>query len=429
VLIEKVCNFAVNITISMYKQICFLFIAFLCANSALAQDNALSSDELFIQSRKEAFDQKNYPKAIQTIRQALVQSPNYTDLSVFLGRLYTWSDQIDSARATFDQLWKRDVDSDDFYLAYASLEYWHDDADKALTILDKGLFHTPSSETLLFLKAKVLYGENRYEQASAVLDKILTLDSKNTEAREMAAKINDVTSKNSVGVTYNYVHFDKQFADDWHIVGVSYKRATGFGSLIFRTNYANKFADNGVQFELEAYPRLSKMFYMYIGTGYSNHVGLFPKFRTGASLYANLPKSFEGEIGFRQLYFSDNLFMYTASVGKYYQNFWFNLRTFLTPSDSNISHSYTGTIRYYTKGANDYLGFHFGTGISPEENRNNLLEGSLYKMKTYKAGVDYNFSIQKRNLFSISATYFNQEYQPLQKGNQLDISLGYVRNF
>jgi YaiO family outer membrane protein len=121
--------------------------------------------------------------------------------------------------------------------------------------------------------------------------------------------------------------------------------------------------------------------------------------------------------------------MYTASVGKYYQNFWFNLRTFLTPSDRNISHSYSGTVRYYTKGANDYLGVHFGTGISPEENRSNLLEGSLYKMKTFKLGADYNFSVHKRNLFSISATYFNQEYKPMLKGNQLDISLGFVRNF
>lgn len=413
----------------MYKHICFLFTAFLFANGAVAQDNPLSSDELFIKAKQEAFDQKDYPKAIQSIRQALSQSPDYTDLSIFLGRLYTWSDQIDSARVTFDQLWDRDVDTDDFYLAYASLEYWHDDADKALKIIEKGLSKSPTSETLLFLKAKVLYSGNRYEQSATVLDKILALNAKNTEAREMAAKINDVTSKNAVGVTYNYVHFDKQFANDWHIVGVSYKRRTGFGSLIFRTNYANKFADNGVQFELEAYPRLSKIFYMYIGTGYSNNVGLFPKFRTGVSLYANLPKSFEGEIGFRQLYFSDNLFMYTASVGKYYQNFWFNLRTFLTPSNSNVSHSYSGTIRYYTKGANDYLGIHFGTGISPEESRNNLLEGSLYKMKTFKMGVDYNFSIQKRNLFSISATYFNQEYQPKQKGNQLDVSLGYVRNF
>jgi YaiO family outer membrane protein len=359
----------------------------------------------------------------------LSQSPNYTDVAVFLGRIYTWSDQVDSARVVFNDLLQRGEQDEDFYLAYASLEYWNDQEKKALDLIEKGLVYAPASESLRMLAARINYGLEDYGKAEQHLSYVLKANPKSTEARELSSKIKDLTTLNSIGVNYNLVHFDKQFADNWHIVGVSYKRRTSFGSVIARMNYANKFADNGVQFEAEAYPRLSKMFYMYLGAGYSNNVGIFPKFRTGASLYANLPKSFEGEVGFRQLYFSENLFMYTGSVGKYYQNFWFNLRTFITPSNQNISHSYTGTVRYYTKGANDYIGFQLGTGISPEENRNNLLELNNYKMKTFKVGLDYNFAIKKRNLFSIAAMYFNQEYLPMTRGNQFDISLGYVRNF
>jgi YaiO family outer membrane protein len=121
--------------------------------------------------------------------------------------------------------------------------------------------------------------------------------------------------------------------------------------------------------------------------------------------------------------------MYTASVGKYYQNFWFNLRTYLTPGEKNISQSYTGTVRYYTKGANDYFGFSAGTGLSPEENRNNLLDNASYKLKTFKVGAEYNFSVKQSNLFSISGTYYNQEFRPKERGNQLDIILGYIRKF
>jgi len=281
----------------------------------------------------------------------------------------------------------------------------------------------------LILAAKIRYSLDQFEKAESVLNELLSINPKQTEARELSSKIKDLTTLNAVGVNYNFVHFDRQFAHDWHIVGISYKRRTPLGSVILRTNLANKFNENGIQFEAEAYPRLSKMFYMYVGAGYSNNVGIFPKFRSGVSLYANLPASFEGEIGIRQLYFSENLLMYTGSVGKYYQNFWFNLRTFITPGNSNISHSYTGTVRYYTKGANDYLGFHFGSGISPEENRNNLLDFTEYKMKTFKLGIDYNFSIGKRNLLSVSGTYFNQEYRPRTTGNQIDLSLGFIRNF
>lgn len=390
---------------------------------------SLSSDELFAKARNAVFEKKDYNTAINLAKQALEKSPNYTDISVFLGRLYTWTDKVDAARQVFDELEQKNTQDEDFFLAYASLEYWNNNYEKAINITDKGLNYHPKSETLLLLKAKVYNSNNNFGEAEKTTSAILEINPKNTEARALSIRIKELTSKNAVGITYNYSHFDKQFADDWHIVGLSYKRVTPIGSVILRGNYANKFGEDGTQLELEAYPRISKTFYLYVGAGYSGDVGIFPKYRTGVSLFANLPKSFEGEIGYRQLHFTNNIWMYTASVGKYYKNFWFNLRTYITPDSKNISHSYTATTRYYTKGANDYLAFLIGTGISPEESINNLLGTETYKLKTFKVGGEYNFSVKKTNLFSFSATYFNQEYSPNQKGNQIDITLGYTKTF
>ncbi|MDR6462258.1 YaiO family outer membrane beta-barrel protein [Chryseobacterium sediminis] len=410
----------------MKRYSTFLF-ALLFPITMYSQQN-LSADELFVKARNAAFEQKDYPASIALAKEALEKAPNYTDISVFLGRLYTWNKDLVSARAVFEELGKREVQDEDYFLAYASLEYWNDQNTKAIEILDKGLSYHPKSETLLLLKAKVYFGMDNYEEADKAVTTLLTINPKNTEARALAVRINELNSKNAIGIVYNYSHFDKQFDDDWHIVGVSYKRVTPIGSVILRGNYANKFAQGGTQIELEAYPRLSKMFYLYVGGGYSDDVGLFPKYRTGVSLNANLPHSFEAEIGYRQLYFSSSIWMYTAAVGKYYKNFWFNLRTYITPDSKNISHSYTGTVRYYTKGAQDYFAFQIGTGISPEENRNNLLENETFKLKTFKIGGEYNFSYHS-NLFSIGTMYYNQEYRPGEKGNQFDITLGYTRKF
>ena len=395
---------------------------------AYSQQN-LSADELFVEARKAAFDKKDYPTSIKLAKQALERAPEYTDISVFLGRVYTWNDDLSSARAVFEGLQKRDVQDEDFFIAYASLEYWNDQNAKALEILKKGLEYHPQSEELLLLKAKVDFNNNDYAEAEDGVNKLLKINPKNTEARALSIKINDWSSKNAIGINYNYSHFDRQFSDDWHIVSLSYKRITPIGSVILKGNYANKFAEGGTQIELEAYPKLSEMFYLYVGVGYSNDVGIFPKYRSGASLYANLPKSFEADLGFRQLYFSDNIWMYTASVGKYYKNFWFNLRTYITPGNKNISQSYTGTVRYYTKGAEDYFAFKIGTGISPESYLNTLLESEVYKLKTFKVGGEYNFSIKKTNLFSLSAMYCNQEYRPDVKGNQYDFSVGFTKKF
>ncbi|OYD45405.1 hypothetical protein CHU00_12230 [Sphingobacterium cellulitidis] len=394
-----------------------------------AQDSNLNSDELFQRARIEAFDNKDYPKAVNLAKVALAKSPDYTDISIFLGRLYTWMDKIDSARIVFNQLDVKDVKDPDFYFAYGSLEYWEDNYPQALTIVNKGLLKDPKSMDLLLLKSKIANASKDYKSAKTTLDEILEIDPKNADARTLQIAIKEQVASNEVGINYNWMYFDKQFDDNWHILGLSYKRGTPIGSFIFRANLANKFGSNGTQFELEAYPRLSKMFYMYLGTGFSNSEGLFPKFRTAASLYANLPASFEAEVGFRQLKFTDNVWMYTASIGKYYKNFWFNARTYLTPGENNISQSYAGTVRYYTKGSDDYLGFIVGTGISPDQNRENLLFDNEYKLKTFKSGVDYNFSLKSKNIFNISATYYNVEYKPKTRDNQVDVSLGYRRRF
>lgn len=411
----------------MKKHFVYLVLLLLLPINIFCQEN-LSADELFQKARTEAFENKDYTAAVALAKQALEIAPDYTDISIFLGRVYTWNEDLESARTVFDRLDKKDTRDEDFFIAYASLEYWNDHYSKATEIIEKGLSYHPQSEQLWMLKAKVSFADKNFEESEKAIKAVLAINPQNTEATGLAVRINEFTSKNAISLNYNYSHFTKQFEDDWHVVGLSYRRATPIGSFIIRGNYANKFAEDGTQIELEAYPRISKIFYLYVGGAYSNDVGLFPKYRTGVSLNANLPKSFEAEIGYRQLYFSNSIWMYTASIGKYYKNFWFNLRTYITPDNKNISHSYTGTVRYYTKSALDYFAFQIGTGISPEENRNNLLENETFKLKTFKIGAEYNFSV-KANMFSAGAMYFNQEYRPNEKGNQFDITLGYTRRF
>ncbi|MBC7654409.1 MAG: hypothetical protein H7098_08045 [Oligoflexus sp.] len=68
-----------------YYIIFFLF--FISINPINAQEN-LSPDEMLIKVRKLAFDDKNYLAAIALTKKALLKSPDYTDVEIFLGRLY-----------------------------------------------------------------------------------------------------------------------------------------------------------------------------------------------------------------------------------------------------------------------------------------------------------------------------------------------------
>ncbi|MBS1529716.1 MAG: YaiO family outer membrane beta-barrel protein, partial [Bacteroidetes bacterium] len=176
---------------------------------------------------------------------------------------------------------------------------------------------------------------------------------------------------------------------------------------------------------------LSKTFYAYVSGAYSGDVSLFPQYRGGFSLYANLPASFEADAGFRYLHFSSNTWIYTASVGKYYKSFWFNFRTYLTPSDNSVSQSYSVHVRYYTGGADDYLSLGAGTGLSPDAPNSVVISnnGTLYKFKSDNISAAYWHSFKRRNVFFITASYDHEEYPNHLWVNDFDLGIGYLRRF
>lgn len=401
-----------------------VFTTFFISQSLFAQ----SSDDLFKEARSAAFEKKDYALATQLSYKALDMSPDYSDIRIFLGRIYSWTGKKDSARNCFEQVLNQHPENEDASAAYTDLEYWNDNSSKALSVCEDGLKFHPESKILLMKKAKSLVDLKRFQEAANVLNGLLKTDSKNTEARSALENLREQQAKNKIGVSYDFVSFDKQYNDPWHLVSVDYTRSTKIGSITGRINYANRFKTNGTQFEIEAYPRISKTFYSYVNAGISGKNGVFPQYRAGFSLYANLPKSFEAEGGFRYLYFDDATWIYTASVGKYFKNYWFNFRTYLTPSTRAVSNSYSFTTRYYFKGT-DYFALGLGTGISPDETANNIQLHNLYKLKSYRISADYRKTFNRMNIILFNCSILQQEYQPKETGNQYLLSLTYQRRF
>ncbi|MBC7390327.1 MAG: YaiO family outer membrane beta-barrel protein [Opitutaceae bacterium] len=401
----------------------------ICCLDVQAQ-SPLSPDELFQRARKLAFDDKNYIEAIAITKQALLISPDYTDIRVFLGRIYTYSDKPDSARVTFKEVLTKTPGHEDASLAYGYLEFWNDNPEQALIITSEGLKFHENSEGLLLLKAKILNDLKRYKEANIILSSLLIMNPKLNEARALTANIGDFESRNKIGLGYEYVHFDKQFDDPWKLTIVDYSRQTDIGSITGRVNFANRFKKSGTQFELDAYPRISNTFYTYLSGGYSN-AGIFPKYRAGFSLYANLPSAFEADAGFRMLNFGSKTWIYTLAIGKYYKSYWFSLRTYLTPSSNSVSQSLLLNTRYYLGGDDDYVSLMIGTGLSPDNQRNNFLytDGNSYKLKSNSISAGYRKSFKSNNIFFIRGSFENQEYLKDTRGNQVEIGLGYVRRF
>ena len=406
-----------------------LSLIFCTVCSCVAAQDTSSADNLFQMARKAAFEENNYSKAKDYCNKILETSPHYIDATVFLGRLYAWSKEYDSARITFQKALNQKADYEDASIAYADAEYWSDNNNEALKVIDSALVYHPKSADLLLRKAKVLNALRDYKQASNIVNEILKTDKNNAQARSLATRLKDNAALNKVSVSYDYVFFDKQFNEPWHFVSFDYTRQTRLGSIIPRINYANRFGENGMQYEVDAYPHISKLFYAYTNVGYSNNDVVFPHWRAGFSLFTNLPKSFELETGWRYLYFSSATNMFTGYLGKYYKNYLFGFRTYITPGSNSTSESYNAFMRYYFGGADDFFGFGVGTGISPDESSLSQQLNNPFNLKTFKTAAEFRHVIKTFNIIGVTASLINQEYLPKTTGNQIQVGVKYQRRF
>jgi YaiO family outer membrane protein len=408
------------------RNLLFIALGLVCAaNNSFSQ----SADDLFKQARAMAFDKKNYNEAIRLSREALEISPVNHDIRIFQGRVFYWNSQPDSARQQLGIVLKQMPSNEDAASAIADIEYYSDQYKKSIQYCDSGLFFNPNSAELLYRKARALNALFDRKAALMLSDSILKKYPAHKETVELKKRIRQQGVRNSIGISYDHTHFNKQFKDDWKIVSVQYSRQTRAGSLTARVNYGHRYGEQGVQFEADAYPRISTTFYSYINFGYSPDMPVFPKFRGGLSLYANLPASFEAELGTRYLNFGDDTWIYTASLGKYHKNLWFNLRTYLTPNNDKISHSYTLSGRYYLSDADNYVSLAIGSGISPDDRAINAQLNSDYKLLSKKITAGYRFTIAANNIISVDATMAQVEYMPKTKDQQISIGVSYQRRF
>lgn len=121
-----------------------LLIALIFTHSLFAQ-NQLSPAKLFQQARAAAYDKKNYALATKLSKNALKISPDYADVRIFTGSVYTWWGKVDSARIYFTEALSKYPGNEDASSAYADMEYWNKNSFKAISIIEEGLtFHSKS---------------------------------------------------------------------------------------------------------------------------------------------------------------------------------------------------------------------------------------------------------------------------------------------
>lgn len=366
-------------------------------------------DTSFKIARELAFNSQR-KQAQDTLLSILTKYPNYNDIRSFLGSTYSWDGNYKKAKQAFNYVLKNDPDRLDTWEAAIKNELYSDAPFSALEMANKALKHFPDNAEILYLKASAEENSNKKEDALKTIDALLKENPEHKKALSYKAELINKLSHNVIGLRASIEVYSEVF-DPMQYYLAKYVRQTKYGSIHGKVNFSRRFASNGVQFEVDLYPRITEGLYAYLNFGVSNSF-LYPDIRYGAELYKSLPKSFEASLGFRTLKYSEATNIYTGSVGWYTGNSYWSIRSYLTPGDSGSSLSGTISYRKYRSNADNYFSIETGMGFSPEIYRFEFEgnENAIINLNSQKANLGYFFtSKNNKNAWGIRSGIVHQE--------------------
>ena len=360
-------------------------------------------DNAFLEARDLAFEKK-YEEARSILEAILAEYPEYSDVQNLLANTYSWEGQHEEARLHFDQLVMRETDNQEIWVAAINNEIYAKNEIVAFSKVNKALEYLPEDPELLALKDRI--------------DGLLKAKSEALQGGEKTLgmpKNETGTFSNNLGVFSEASVFDQVF-DTQYGAGIEYQRKMKFGSIIPRISFANRFGIDGIQYELDAYPKIDKKSYAYVNYGYSG-ASIFPRHRMGVEIYNLISKSAELSVGVRYLDFrTSSANTYTASIGLYKGNYYILARPLITPRTNNPTAIFGSLmIRKYGATANNWIGATLNAGVEPESSQvflgsTLLLETTRY-VEIQELLLEFQFAGKNAsNLYKASAGVRHQEF-------------------
>ncbi len=269
----------------------------------------------------------------------------------------------------------------------------------ALGLANKALIYLPEDDDIEELRNRILESwEENGTPSNAETDSEIPVNDESFVALFSSADVFDVV-------------FDPMYYS-----GVEFNLVTGLGKIVPRINYSNRFGIDGIQYEVDLYPKFSKSVYAYLNYGFSQSE-IYPEHRVGGDLYVNLSKGMETSLGVRYLSFTDSdVTIFTGSAGLYKGNYYFSLRPYLTPRNNNtLGISGVLTARRYLKDVNNYIGLNAGMGFMPEfrQFRANsvLIAETLLFVESQQLMMEYQFSFKSNpSLYRAQLGITRQEF-------------------
>ncbi|UTW60941.1 YaiO family outer membrane beta-barrel protein [bacterium SCSIO 12741] len=292
---------------------------------------------------------------------------------------------------------------------YAKLHYWNKENSKALKLVESFLESHPESVDLYLLKTQLHISRFEKKKAFESIDSVAVRDTNNPNIPALTEKAENIFL-NNLGAYYSFDYYDNSEFHR-HALTIEYLRRIQRHVILGRLTMADRAGATGYQFEIDAYPVLTDWMYLYLNAGVSNGV-LFPDFRAAIEPYVRLPLTLELSAGLRYMnYPTEEVLIYTGSIGAYPGNFYFAFRPFISVKDSGVFQSYNVKARYFFPESNlTYLELNAGTGSSPDNAYLDPAFTQFVESRSYNIGLTFQKKLGRQ--FYGRAWFIYDHYQP-----------------
>ncbi len=188
--------------------------------------------------------------------------------------------------------------------------------------------------------------------------------------------------RNSIEGAGRYEYWADGFPDRYFLY-LQYGRKIKEHQLFFRLNSVWRAGEQGLQYEVDFYPKFSPKSYGYFNIAYSNSP-LLPRLKTAAEVFRSLNKGWEVSLGIRTVHIPDyNIFSVTGIVGRYFGNWYVYGRPTINFLKNDINMNFLAEARLYSGDGKSYLGVMalYGTDVGVTRDFN-AIENS-FGLETY----------------------------------------------
>ncbi len=381
----------------------------------------------------------DHKSAKEVLLHVLDAAPEHIEARSLLASTLSWNGKYAAARKEFNKITSIERSNREIWISAIKNELYAKNNATALGLANKSLYYLKNDMEVERLRQIALrriedqkYPERSwFNQNSALkttfkpenISKKKAKPGKKDEEGEVAETANDMKPKkttakelprNRFSVRNSFTVFDQRY-DPMINSGISFKHQTKYGSIIPSINFSSRVGKQGLQYDLSLYPKLAKRMYAFLNYGYSN-APIYPNHRFSGDVYMVLPGAIEISAGGRYINTDTrNIAAITNSLGHYRGNYYFSLRSYITPQPGGLTR-FSGNllVRKYLRDGENYFGAGIGMGFSPELRQlfggDELLAETLLYVESQRLSLAYQFTPKKSpNIYKTNISLRRQE--------------------